>query len=63
MVLVRPKHATRQGTCASEQFATKQLTERHESVVQGATDRRERREVPSSFDKHQIGGKQRTHSG
>ena len=37
----------------SEQFATKQLVERHENVVQGATDRRERREAASSFDKHQ----------
>ena len=46
-------HAAREGTCESELFATKQLMERHESVVQGATDRRERREVPSSFDKHQ----------
>ena len=37
----------------SEQFDTKQFMERHESVVQGATDRRERREVPSNFEKHQ----------
>ena len=37
----------------SEQFATKHLMERHENVVQGATDRRERREVTSSFDKPQ----------
>ena len=34
----------------NELLATRQLMERHESVVQGATDRRE---VPSSFDKHQ----------
>ena len=40
----------------SEQFATKQLMERHRDVVQGATDRREQREVPSSFDKHQTEG-------
>ena len=46
-------HAAREGTCVSEQFATKQLLERHESVVQGATERREQREVPGSFEKHQ----------
>ena len=38
---------------ASEQFATKQLLERHENVVQGATDRREQGGVLSSFDTHQ----------
>ena len=37
----------------SEQFATMQLTKRHENVVQGATDRQNQREVLSSFDKHQ----------
>ena len=50
MVLVSPgSHAQH----VEEQFATTQLMERHENVVQGATDRREQREVPSSPIKHQ----------
>ena len=38
--------------------------ERHEDVVQGATDRREQREARSSFDKHQTEEEmKRAHSG
>ena len=36
---VKKPRAARGGTCVSEQFDTKQLMERHENVVQGATGR------------------------
>ena len=48
----------------SEQFATTQLMERHENVVQGATVRRKQREVPTALTSTRVkkNSKERTHS-